>query len=264
MPLHWIDIGVNITSKRFRKDRDAVLTRAAEAGVETLIFTGTDLESSLAVADMAQSIAPSCYATAGTHPHHADHFDDRHAEAIHQLAGQPTTVAIGETGLDFNRDFSARDAQEEAFHAQLRIAVETGLPVFLHQRDAHDRFLAILKQYRDKLAGAVVHCFTEGPEELRDYLALDCHIGVTGWVCDPDRGSALRAATALIPENRLMLETDAPWLVPRDMDPKPKGGRNEPAFLPHIAQRVAELKNLPLEQLSTTTVENTRRFFGLA
>ncbi len=136
-------------------------------------------------------------------------------------------------------------------------------PVFLHQRDAHGDFVAILKEFRGRLAGGVAHCFTGGRSELEDYLALDLHIGVTGWVNDERRGHSLREALPHIPSDRLMVETDAPYLLPRDLKPAPKSRRNEPCFLPHIAAAIARLRGESLDALAESTTRNAVRFFGL-
>ncbi|MFB4204949.1 3'-5' ssDNA/RNA exonuclease TatD [wastewater metagenome] len=257
-----VDIGVNLTHRRFAADRDAVMERARAAGVEAMVLTGVDMAGSEAAAALAAETV-DCVNTAGVHPHHASDWDADTAAAVRALAGRSKTVAIGETGLDFNRDFSPRPAQEKAFAAQLELAAELGLPVFLHQRDAAERFTAILADYRDALPGAVVHCFTDGRDVLHPLLDLDCHIGVTGWVCDERRGSALRESLGDIPGDRLMVETDAPFLPPRDLRPKPPHGRNEPAFLVHIARRIAELRGESAEALAEATTRNARAFFGL-
>ncbi|WP_435101231.1 TatD family hydrolase [Arhodomonas sp. AD133] len=257
-----VDIGVNLTHRRFAQDREAVAERAREAGVVHMILTGVDLAGSRAAADYA-SAASGCSSTAGVHPHHAADWSAEVDGDLRELQRHGAVVAIGETGLDFNRDFSPRPAQERAFAAQLEIAAEHGLPVFLHQRDAAERFTAILADYRDSLVDAVVHCFTDGREVLWPLLDLDCHIGVTGWICDERRGDALRACIADIPPERLLIETDAPFLPPRDLKPKPAGGRNEPAFLPHIARRLAELRGEDPAALAERTTANARRFFRL-
>jgi TatD DNase family protein len=165
-------------------------------------------------------------------------------------------------GLDFNRDFSPRPQQEWVFEAQLELAAELGLPVFLHERDARARFIQILSRHRHRLGAAVVHCFTGSAEDLAAYLELDLHIGITGWVCDERRGLHLRELVKRIPLQRLLLETDAPFLVPRDLRPRPKAGRNEPAFLPHILKTVAVCLELPLEAVAAATTRNTCAFFG--
>jgi TatD DNase family protein len=135
--------------------------------------------------------------------------------------------------------------------------------VFLHQRDAHDEFVAMLAPERASLAGGVAHCFTGGPKELEAYLALDLYVGVTGWVCDERRGAELRAAVPLIPLDRLLVETDAPYLLPRDLKPPPRGRRNEPQFLAHVLERVAALLERPVEVVAQATTANAERLFGL-
>ncbi len=238
----FIDIGSNLTHSSFAGDLESVMDRAARAGVTRQIVTGADLESSRAAAALASSHPAALWCTVGVHPHHAARLDPAWREELGQMLMLPRVVAIGECGLDYFRDFSPRAAQREAFVGQLEIAAASARPVFLHQRDAHQDFTAILAEYRPTLAGGVAHCFTGGPRELEAYLALDLSIGVTGWVCDERRGADLREAVPLIPPDRLMIETDAPYLLPRDLKPGPKSRRNEPAFLPHIAQAVASLR----------------------
>lgn len=258
-----IDIGVNLTSSQFDKDREDVVLRAKDAGISAMVLTGTDLESSPEAAAMAASLPGFAFSTAGVHPHDAKTVDDLTLPSIRALANQPQVVAIGECGLDFNRDFSPRPQQEAVFEAHLKLAVELNMPVFLHCRDAHERFMAILTPYLDKLPGVVLHCFTGSEEELKACLEAGLYIGITGWVCDERRGEALRAIVPLIPDDKLMIETDAPYLLPRDLKPKPKSRRNEPCYLPHIASEIAALRQQDTEQLITQTTLNTRRFFGL-
>jgi TatD DNase family protein len=202
--------------------------------------------------------------TAGVHPHHAHGFDAAQGAELRDLLNQPQVVAVGECGLDYFRNFSPRDAQRAAFAAQLKLAAAARKPVFLHQRDAHADFTAMLREFRTSLTGGVAHCFTGGRSELEDYLALDLSVGITGWVNDERRGQGLREAVPHIPGDRLMLETDAPYLLPRDLDPKPKSRRNEPGYLPHIARTVASLRGEPLEAVAAATTANAIRFFGLS
>ena len=258
-----IDIGLNLGNAQFAHDQDAVVQRARDAGVEALILTGTDLAESAAAAELAQRWPGYAFSTAGVHPHDARHWDSQSAQALRELATQPQVVAIGECGLDFNRDFSPRPAQEAAFSAQLELAAELQRPVFLHCRDAHARFVALLEPWMSHLPGAVLHCFTGNGDELAECLALGLHIGVTGWVCDERRGEELRALVPQIPAGRLMIETDAPYLLPRDLSPKPKSRRNEPAFLPHIAASIAMLRGEPVTQLLAHTRATSRAFFRL-
>ncbi len=261
MPL--IDIGANLTNSRFQDDLDAVLARARQAGVGQIIVTGTSSAASRAAYALTQRFPDMLYSTAGVHPHDAKHWDSKSAKLIAELASHAKVVAIGECGLDFNRNFSPRQQQLECFEAQLELAVTLKKPVFLHDRDAHDDFLAILKRYRNALSGAVVHCFTGSLEEMRAYLDLDCHIGITGWVCDQRRGDGLRQAVKHLPLERLMIETDAPFLTPPNLSPKPANNRNEPAFLPPIVATLSRIMQIKPQELAAQTVRTTQSFFAL-
>jgi TatD DNase family protein len=258
------DIGLNLTHDSFDSDRDEVIARAEAAGVERFIITGTTVTHSARALELAQGRPGKFFATAGIHPHHARDFDEHSSAALRTLLQNPEVVAVGECGLDFFRDFSPRDAQETAFAAHLDLAIETELPVFLHQRDAHDRFVDILGPVREKLSGGVAHCFTGSLDELRPLLELDLYIGITGWLCDERRGSDLLAAVTEIPLNRLLIETDAPYLLPRDLPEKPRTRRNEPSYLPHILDRVAAARDEPVERVAEATRRNTERLFKLA
>ncbi|WBF45252.1 3'-5' ssDNA/RNA exonuclease TatD [Serratia rubidaea] len=258
------DIGVNLTSSQFAKDVAQVVERAREAGVTGMLITGTDLPESEAASALAQHHRGFCWSTAGVHPHQASGWSDEVAQQIGALAAREEVVAIGECGLDFNRNFSTPQEQEAAFSAQLALAAELELPVFLHCRDAHERFVALLKPWLDKLPAAVVHCFTGNAEELASCLALGLSVGITGWVCDERRGLELRALLPNIPADRLLLETDAPYLLPRDLQPKPASRRNEPCFLPHIVRQVATWRQEDPQWLAQETDRNARRLFRLA
>jgi TatD DNase family protein len=263
MKISLIDIGSNLTHDSFASDRDAVMARAFDAGVRRQVVTGTDGASSNQAAALAAAHPAVLSSTAGIHPHHAQSFDASLRARLSELLRRPQVVAVGECGLDYYRNFSPPEAQRAAFVAQLELAAAAGKPVFLHQREAHADFLAILKDFRGLISGGVAHCFTGGRSELEDYLALDLHIGVTGWVSDERRGQALREAVPHIPGGRLMLETDAPYLLPRDLSPRPKSRRNEPGFLGHIAAAVAHLRGETVEAVAASTTQNAIRFFGL-
>jgi TatD DNase family protein len=263
MKISLIDIGSNLTHDSFALDRDAVMARAVEAGVRYQVVTGADLASSSQAAALAAEHPSLLSSTAGIHPHHAQSFDACGRGELSALLRRPEVVAVGECGLDYYRNFSPPDAQRTAFVAQLELAASARKPVFLHQRDAHADFAAILKDFRSGLTGGVAHCFTAGRAELEDYLALDLHIGVTGWINDERRGQLLRESVPHIPADRLMLETDAPYLLPRDLVPHPKSRRNEPCILPHIARTVAHLRGESLDAVATSTTRNAIRFFGL-
>jgi TatD DNase family protein len=263
MKISLIDIGSNLTHDSFAQDRDAVMARALEAGVRHQVVTGADMVSSRQAAALAAACPARLSSTAGVHPHHAKSFDLSQRAELCALLRQPQVVAVGECGLDYCRNLSPPDAQRAAFVAQLEIAAAARKPVFLHQRDAHGDFAAILKDFRGGLSG-VAHCFTGGRSELEDYLALDLHIGITGWVSDERRGSSLREAVPHIPTGRLMVETDAPYLLPRDLEPRPASRRNEPCYLPHVARAVAHLRGESLDTVAAETTRNAIRFFGLA
>jgi TatD DNase family protein len=259
-----IDIGANLSNARFRDDLDAVLARAAQAGVGHVIVTGTSIGASRAAFALTQRHPAMLSSTAGVHPHDAKHWDGQTEAAIAELAGHRAVLAIGECGLDFNRNFSPKDQQLACYQAQLQLAADLKKPVFLHQRDAHTAFITILKRYRPALTGAVVHCFTGTLTEMREYLDLGCHIGITGWVCDERRGAELQQAVKFIPLDRLMIETDAPFLTPRTLSPKPASNRNEPAYLPAVLATLSGILDISAQELAAHTVKTTRDFFGLA
>jgi len=259
----WIDIGVNLTDGAFSRDLPDVIERAAESGVETLVVTGTSLEESEAAVKLCEQYPDHLVCTVGIHPHDAKSVDTKTRQALLDLYQHPAAVAVGETGLDFNRNFSEPAQQIKAFEMQLELAAETGLPLFLHERDAFKQQQEMLRTYRDDIVDAVAHCFTGEKSALYGYLDLDLYIGITGWICDERRGTHLHPLLTDIPATRLLLETDAPYLLPRDLKPKPKSRRNEPCHLPHIANKVAELTGKSAEQLSEETLANTQHFFRL-
>lgn len=259
-----VDIGVNLAHDSFDDDRDAVVQRALDAGVYRMIVTGSSERSNLDAARLANESDGVMYSTAGVHPHHASDYDDSVDAQIRALANEAVVVAIGECGLDYFRNFSPRDAQLEAFRRQLDVASDTGLPVFLHQRDAHDDFVEVLDSALPKVSRAVAHCFTGEHESLREYLAMGLYIGVTGWICDERRGLHLRDIVSAVPDDRLMIETDAPYLLPRTLRPKPKSRRNEPAYLTEVLRVVAEARGQTEEHVASVTTENAQRFFGIS
>ena len=258
-----IDIGINFTDKAFDNDLEQSLEEALEAGVSAMVVTGTSQSSSEAALQLTSKYADWLYCTAGVHPHHAKDWNKSSYSFFHDLATQPKVVAIGETGLDFNRDFSPRPMQESAFEQHLELAAELRKPLFLHERDAFERQHSILKHHRDHYTNGVIHCFTGDKKSLFAYLDLDLYIGITGWICDERRGLGLQRLVKEIPANRIMIETDGPYLLPRDLPEKPKSRRNEPKYLPHIAAKIAALRNEPFDTFCKTTTENTTQFFGL-
>lgn len=263
MNMDLVDIGANLTHESFAHDLDALLARAAHAGVSQMVVTGSSAAESAASVRLAQAHPQRLFATAGVHPHLAQEWDALVAADIAATAAHDCVVAVGETGLDFYRDLSPREDQERAFIEHLQLAAQIGKPLFLHERDAFARFHPILREHRSHLGAVVVHCFTGEDAALDAYLELDLHIGITGWICDERRGSHLREMVPRIPVDRLMVETDSPYLLPRDLRPKPKSRRNEPMHLPHVLRQVAADRGQdPLECAAQTTAA-ARAFFSL-
>lgn len=264
--MQLIDIGVNLTHPSFAEQREAVLARAYAAGIQQMLLTGTSLTESEHAMELCRQLderGERLFSTAGIHPHDASSWNsDSHAQ-LKALLADPRVRAVGECGLDFNRDFSPRPQQEQVLEEQLALAVELQLPVFLHERDADERLLAILRHFRDQLPAAVVHCFTGEKRALFNYLDQDLHIGITGWICDERRGTHLHSLVKAIPVGRLMLESDAPFLLPRSLRPKPKNGRNEPAFLVEVLREVALHRGETEQLLAAHTSAAARAFFNL-
>ena len=258
-----IDIGVNLTHESFDRDRAEVLRQARAAGVRRMIVTGTSVTESVRALELAEAYPGQLYSTAGVHPHNASRFDAHSGDALTNLLAQEQVVAVGECGLDFYRDFSPRDAQRRTFREQLEIAADVQLPVFLHQRDAHDELVELLRPVRSRVCGGVAHCFTGTAQMARDYLDMDLYIGITGWLCDERRGADLRDAVRHLPLDRVMIETDAPYLLPRDLPQKPRGRRNEPRFLPHVLRRLAAAMGRSVEEVGNAVRRNAENVFGL-
>ncbi|MEO0578164.1 MAG: TatD family hydrolase, partial [Pseudomonadota bacterium] len=258
-----IDIGANLSHDSFDADRDEVIAAAFTAGVEQIVVTGSSGPSNRDAVALSRKYPTRLFATAGMHPHYAaDYNADLHRE-IGLSAADGAIVAVGECGLDYYRNLSSPKDQQQAFEAQLDIAEQTGLPLFLHQRDAIDDFARILAPRRSRLGQAIAHCFTGQRDELEVLLDLDLSIGITGWICDERRGLHLRELVRDIPPERLMIETDAPYLLPRTLRPKPKTRRNEPKWLGEVARVVAQSLDMPTAELGALTTANARRFFAL-
>lgn len=258
-----VDIGANLAHDSFDTDREAVLARARDAGIAALVVTGSTIRDSERAIDLCRRHPGMLRATAGVHPHHATTLATADTARLETLLADPLVVAAGECGLDYFRNFSPPAEQRRAFDLQLRLGEQSGKPLFLHQRDAHADFLAMLRAHPGAAARGVLHCFTEGPAILDECLALGLSIGVTGWICDERRGQALREAAPRIPVDRLMIETDAPYLLPRTITPKPPHRRNEPSFLPTVLEETARCRGESPDELARSTTANACRFFGL-
>lgn len=257
----WFDLGVNLFSQQFDHDRIELLERAQTAGVGHWLLIASDLK------EAEQNIAwchqhPACYSTAGVHPHQADQVSEGWQRQLRQLVKDHTVVAIGECGLDFNRNFSSEMGQLAVFSEQLALAKELQLPVYLHERDAFEQQYALLQEHQ--IQHGIAHCFTGNTEQLKAYLDLGLYIGITGWLCDERRNQQLIAALQYLPLDRICLETDSPYLLPRNLTHKPKSRRNEPAYLLAIAEQLAVLKGLSLQQVQQQCWLNSQQLLNRA
>ncbi len=262
--MELFDIGANLGHDSFDQDLPDVLARARDAGVVQMVVTGASREGSPKALQIAQQHPGFLYATAGVHPHHALEYTEECDVEMRALHAHAEILAVGECGLDYFRDLAPRPSQRKAFERQLQLALDLQKPLFLHQRDGHDDFMAMMKNFNGKLGKAVVHCFTGTRKELFDYLDADYYIGITGWLCDERRGLHLREIVSNIPNNRLMIETDAPYLLPRSVKPMPSHRRNEPMYLKHIVEELSKDRAESVEQTALHSTETAREFFGLA
>jgi len=262
-PHTLVDIGINLAHDSFDHDRCEVVERALAAGIKRMVVTGSSLDSSRRAIELCAQWPQLMRSTAGIHPHHAAEFPDSELPRLAELLSDPRVTSAGECGLDYFRDFSPRDEQRRAFAGQLALAAELGKPVFLHQRDAHADFMAILADYLPRLPRAVVHCFTGTGDELQAYLERGLYIGMTGWICDERRGRGVLELVPGVPLERLMLETDGPYLMPRNIQPKPSHRRNEPSYLTHVFKAVCEIRKEDPSLMAVATTQNAIRFFDL-
>ena len=254
----YIDTHAHIDASDFDEDRPEVISRAQAAGVEAIIIAGAartvqDMERTVAAAEASDDLHASC----GVHPHEARYLDDALLDAMAAISSEKSIVAIGESGLDYHYDHSPRSAQQASFERHLELAGERGLPIICHIRDAHADALDILRS-AGKLSG-VIHCFTGGPDDAEAYLELGLHLSFSGIVTFGKAAEPVRAAACLTPSDRLLIETDAPYLAPVPM----RGKRNEPAFLVHTAALLARIRGESGSALGAQTTANARRLFGL-
>ena len=262
----YIDIGINLTNKQFAGEYDEVIDRAISAGVEQILLTGTSVRSSKEALALAEEYPETLFATAGIHPHDAKTMNAESIKILAALLKEKKVVAVGECGLDFDRDFSPRPVQESCFHAQLSLAEEVQKPLFLHERVTFDRFIAILKEH-SSLPEGVVHCFTGQLKEAKTYLEMGYYIGFTGAITDMRRFAALEEVVRYVPLDRMLIETDAPFMMPKNVPTHQlsyhQQRRNEPAFLPYVARTIARYKGVPLKAVADKTRENAEALFKL-
>ena len=261
-----IDIGLNLTNRQFAHDQEELLHRAEQAGVTQMILTGTSLRSSKESFALAKGYPTLLYSTAGVHPHDAKTMNEQTIPQLSSLLKEKQVVAVGECGLDFDRDFSPRPIQEQCFHAQLTLAQEVQKPLFLHERAAFDRFVGILKDYSN-LPGGVVHCFTGSLNEVKTYLDAGYYIGFTGAISDTRRFAFLEEVVRYVPLDHMLIETDAPFMLPKNipahlLNPRDKR-RNEPAFLPYVAQSIAHFKKISVKEVAEVTTKNAKTLFSM-
>ncbi len=253
-----IDSHAHLTDRRLAAELEAVLRRAAEAEVGAIVTVGTDAASNRAVAELVEK-APGVVGSVGVHPHEANTASAEVLEEMVRLAARERIVAIGETGLDFYRDLSPRDAQEMAFIEQIHLARELGLPLIVHTRDAHEDALRILQREGGGELRGVMHCFLGDLDFAHRCVDLGLHIGIAGNVTYP-KASKIQTVAAAAPLERLLVETDCPYLAPQQH----RGERNEPAYVRLVAEKVAELRGASLQEIAEATAANTRELFGIA
>mgnify|MGYP001161094652 FL=1 len=256
-----IDIGANLTNSVFTDDLGEVLNRAKREGVQHIVVTGTNIQESQDAIALATKHGAYLSATVGIHPHDADDVKSDWLDTLEELTSSPHVVAVGEMGLDFYRDYSGRDAQRRVFEAQLDLAARVELPVFVHDRNTDGEVLEVLRRYAP--TKCVVHCFTGNADELDGYIEEDFYIGVTGWICDERRGEELRRLAHRIPIDRLLVETDAPYLLSRTMSKVLGTRRNEPAYLKFVIAELARFRRCPESEIRDASVENACRFFDI-
>ncbi|XQW85075.1 TatD family hydrolase [Thalassotalea piscium] len=257
-----IDIGVNFTNSRFDKDRDLVIERAKAEKVTGFLVTGTSIDESQQALALCRQYPDYLHCTAGVHPHDAANVPLDYIDQLTELSKSPQVKAIGECGLDFNRNFSTPEQQLQVFKEQVTLASHLSMPLFLHQREAFQPWFDILTPAIEKIPAMVSHCFTGNKNELLTCLDAGMYIGITGWLCDERRGQELQDIVKYIPLTQLMIETDAPYLTPRNINPRPKSSRNEPCYLGVIAKKLAELTAYSEEEIRQQTELNAKQVFN--
>ncbi len=263
----YIDIGINLTNKQFQNDTDNIVQNALDANVSQMILTGTNVKNSQESAKIAKQYPEILFTTAGIHPHDAKSYDPQSITKLKELLQQKQVVSVGECGLDFDRDFSPRNMQETCYKAQLELAIEVQKPLFLHERSAFNRFVDITNDYLSKLPKAVVHCFTGNLQEARIYLDKGFYLGFTGAISDTNRFVHLKEVLRYVPIDRIMIETDAPFMlpknVPKTMLTKYHERRCEPAFLSYVAEIIVQYKGISIDNVAKETTSNAISFFGI-
>ena len=258
----FIDIACNFTHPSLRINLDEIVKNAEAVNVKKFVLLSASLKDLEPIQEIHSLDRSKFFTTAGIHPHHANEINALNGRSLQSLLQSSNPNVIGETGLDYFRNISPPETQRESFKMHIEIAQELNLPLYLHQRDAHEDFVRIIKNYGDEFPKFIVHCFTGTQQQLDDYLDLGAYIGLTGWICDEKRNQNLRASIKNIPLDKIMLETDCPYLLPKNLPNKPKKNINEPKYLPHIALEVSTLMSVKLEDLQVNAYTNTIKFFN--
>lgn len=257
----WFDAGVNLTNPRLLDDIEGVIARAIKAGVSQQLIIATNEQESESAIKLCQRFPNELVTTVGIHPHDAAGVSANYLERLEELARHPCVVAIGECGLDFNRNYSAPEQQVKVFSEQIQLANRLSLPLYLHERDAREQQVDLLNKLCAEHTACITHCFTGGPDDAAAYLARGHWFGITGWVCDERRNQALLAALPGLPKERILVETDAPFLLPRTVRPRPKF--NEPQWLPEVGRMLAQQLELPEAEIAALTKQNARDVLAL-
>lgn len=256
--LKYYDIGLNLFCRQF-KNPEKIIQNAANDGVKC-ILTGSDMRSNESVNKFVKN--HDCYGTAGIHPHNADSASMEDFSRIREIiSGNDKIIAVGECGLDYDRMFSTRENQIRCFEHHIKLAEELQKPLFLHERSASKDFINRFKNHKDICSKSVVHCFTGDKDTLKKYLDMGFYIGITGWICDDRRGKDLRDAVKIIPLDRIMAETDAPYLTPKNV-----GGldrTNIPQNIRYVVRELSVHMGISEETLTEKLIENTEKFFNI-
>jgi len=258
--MEWFDAGVNLTHARLDRQLESVIERAQNAGVLNQLVIATNLREAQSALELCQRFPDSLHMTVGVHPHDADDAPHDLQKQLLQLAQSPHVKAIGECGLDFNRNFSSPTNQQRVLIEQIEVANELNLPLYLHEREALKEQLSILDRYASPRLPRLTHCFTGGRNAADAYNEREHWFGLTGWLCDARSNTELLTALPWLPKQRTVLETDAPFLLPRNIRPRPRD--NEPAFVPYIGEVLATHWDLSVADVAKLTTANALRLFN--
>jgi len=258
----FIDIGANLLDNQLLKNFDSIIDKSKKNNIKKIIITSSHINDTIQAKELIAKEPDYLYTTVGFHPHNAKHYEEKYYTQMMKLCHLDYVKAIGECGLDYKRNYSTKDEQIYCFQRHLELATQIDLPMFLHERDAHNDFVNLLRQYIDRIEDVVVHCFTGNKESLKNYLDMGCYIGITGWITDPNRGYHLHDIIKYIPTDRLMIETDSPYLLPFCDDIVNKS-YNEPCNLIFVFEEILKILKKDKEELSSQIYTNTCRFFNI-